>query len=62
MKKIITGVALLGVMATATWNLSLGTKSNVLSGAFLANAEALAQETLPEVTITCNSNCYGSGQ
>jgi hypothetical protein len=44
-KYIYGGIAVLGVMVTAGWNVSLGTKGNDLSVASLNQVEALAQET-----------------
>jgi hypothetical protein len=43
-KKILGGIALLAIAAVAVWNVNLNSQSNKLSGAMLANVEALAEE------------------
>jgi hypothetical protein len=43
-KYIYGGIAVLGIMVTAGWNVNLNSQSNKLSAISLANVEALAQE------------------
>jgi hypothetical protein len=53
-KKILGGIVLLAIAAVAAWNVSLTSHNNDLSGIFLANTEALAQESV--ITIPCFYN------
>ena len=59
-KKIFGSIAILAIAAVAAWNVNLISKNSPLSDIMLANVEALAQETLPEVVITCSyPSCNG---
>jgi hypothetical protein len=61
-KYVLGGIALLGVMTVAAWNVSLGIKSNSLSTLSLANTEEASANELTDwwnrpdydcISVTC---------
>ena len=51
-KKIFGGIAVLAIAAVAAWNVSVNKQTEGFSTIMLANVQALAQESNPNV-ITC---------
>ncbi|MDR0575439.1 MAG: NVEALA domain-containing protein [Tannerella sp.] len=60
-KKFFYGIAVLVTATVATWNVNLG-KSDELSDVFLANVEALAQESGSRYSCSASANCYYGSQ
>jgi hypothetical protein len=52
-KKILGGIALLGIAAVAAWNVNLNSQSSDLSDVSLANVEALANGESSSKSIDC---------
>jgi hypothetical protein len=60
MKKIL-GIFAIVMIAFAAYNVYYNTESTELN-VLLEDVEALADEDLPEVVVTCSSSCYYTGQ
>jgi hypothetical protein len=53
-RKLFGGIAVLAIAAVAAWNVSFGSKTDMLSDVALANVEALASS---ETLVSCNDYC-----